>query len=79
MMPRCWPGDRNETSFVQRQRCRTLDVSNRIHRRANIASTAAEMWEKDTKLHQQRHISLDPLTVAVLKAYNRPEGAAPPL
>jgi integrase len=25
-----------------------------------------EMWETDTKLHQRRHIALDPVTIAVL-------------
>jgi integrase len=37
--------------------------------RASIAHVDGELWEKDTKLHQRRHIALDNVTVAVLKAY----------
>lgn len=28
------------------------------------------MWETDTKLHQRRHVALDPVTIAVLTNYN---------
>lgn len=37
--------------------------------RASIAQVDGEVWEKDTKLHQRRHIALDTVTVAVLRAY----------
>jgi integrase len=39
--------------------------------RASIAQVGADIWEKDTKLHQRRHICLDPHTVALLLAYHR--------
>ena len=39
--------------------------------RASIAQIGAEVWEKDTKLHQRRHISLDPDTVALFLDYHQ--------
>ena len=39
--------------------------------RASIAQVDGEVWEKDTKLHQRRHIALDNVTVAVLNAYHQ--------
>ena len=39
--------------------------------RAAIAQVDNEMWEKDTKLHQRRHIALDRTTLAVLTAYHQ--------
>lgn len=37
--------------------------------RTSIAQTGAKTWEKDTKTHQQRRISLDEESAALLKAY----------
>jgi integrase len=37
--------------------------------RASIAQAHGETWEKDTKLHQRRHIALDRTTIAVLAKY----------
>jgi integrase len=39
--------------------------------RASIAQVDGEVWEKDTKLHQRRHIALDNVTIAVLNAYHQ--------
>jgi integrase len=39
--------------------------------RASIAQNGADMWEKDTKLHRRRHLTLDPNTVSVLTAYRQ--------
>lgn len=39
--------------------------------RAGIAQANGEMWETDTKLHQRRHIALDPVTIAVLTNYHQ--------
>lgn len=39
--------------------------------RASIAQVGAEVWEKDTKLHQRRHLCLDPDTIALLMAYRQ--------
>ncbi|WP_252299366.1 tyrosine-type recombinase/integrase [Salinispora arenicola] len=39
--------------------------------RSSIAQLGAKMWEKDTKTHQQRRITLDDLTLALLRAYLR--------
>lgn len=39
--------------------------------RASIAQLDGEVWEKDTKLHQRRHIALDRVTIAVLNAYHQ--------
>jgi integrase len=36
--------------------------------RRSIAQKNAKVWEKDTKTHQRRRISLDPLTLALLRA-----------
>jgi integrase len=38
---------------------------------ASIAQDGAEAWEKDTKLHQRRHITLDPDTTALLRTYRQ--------
>lgn len=38
---------------------------------AAIAQDGADAWEKDTKLHQRRHITLDPDTIALLRAYRQ--------
>jgi integrase len=38
---------------------------------ASIAQDGAEVWEKDTKLHQRRHISLDPYSMALPLAYHQ--------
>jgi hypothetical protein len=38
---------------------------------ASIAQDGAEVWEKDTKLHQRRHICLDPYSMALLLAYHQ--------
>jgi integrase len=37
--------------------------------RSAIAQAGSQVWEKDTKLHQRRHIALDPITIAVLTDY----------
>jgi integrase len=39
--------------------------------RSSIAQSGAETWEKDTKTHQQRRITLDNQTLALLRAYLR--------
>jgi integrase len=39
--------------------------------RSSIAQRGARSWEKDTKTHQQRRITIDPQTLALLQAYNR--------
>jgi integrase len=38
--------------------------------RTSIAQQGATTWEKDTKTHQQRRITLDPQTLALLTAYH---------
>ncbi|MDQ5855206.1 MAG: tyrosine-type recombinase/integrase [Actinomycetota bacterium] len=38
--------------------------------RTSIAQQGAHIWEKDTKTHQQRRITLDPQTLALLTAYH---------
>ena len=37
--------------------------------RTSIAQQGATTWEKDTKTHQQRRITLDPQTLALLRTY----------
>ncbi|MFC4002546.1 tyrosine-type recombinase/integrase [Prauserella oleivorans] len=39
--------------------------------RTSIAQSGRRTWEKDTKSHQQRRITLDPQTVALLRAYRQ--------
>jgi len=39
--------------------------------RSSIAQDGRRTWEKDTKTHQQRRITLDPTTVALLRAYRQ--------
>jgi integrase len=39
--------------------------------RSSIAQRGKQMWEKDTKTHQQRRITLDPQTLGLLAAYQR--------
>jgi len=39
--------------------------------RSSISQRGARTWEKDTKTHQQRRITLDPQTVALLHAYRQ--------
>ncbi|MEO3778607.1 tyrosine-type recombinase/integrase [Micromonospora sp. B11E3] len=39
--------------------------------RSSIAQSGAKTWEKDTKTHQQRRITLDDQTMALLRAYLR--------
>ncbi len=39
--------------------------------RSSIAQSGAKTWEKDTKTHQQRRITLDDQTLALLRAYLR--------
>jgi hypothetical protein len=39
--------------------------------RASIAQSGAKTWEKDTKTHQQRRITLDDQTLALLRTYLR--------
>ena len=39
--------------------------------RSSIAQDGSRTWEKDTKTHQQRRITLDPMTVALLRAYRQ--------
>jgi integrase len=39
--------------------------------RSSIAQSGADTWEKDTKTHQQRRITLDDQTLAILRAYLR--------
>jgi integrase len=47
-----------------------LDFSTRILTiRSSIAQSGAKTWEKATKSHQQRRISLDERTVALLRSY----------
>jgi integrase len=38
--------------------------------RSAIAQAGGRVWEKDTKLHQRRHIALDPATIAILDSYH---------
>ena len=38
--------------------------------RTSIAQQGANTWEKDTKTHQQRRITLDPQTLALLRTYH---------
>jgi integrase len=38
---------------------------------AGIAQANGDMWETDTKLHQRRHVALDPVTIAVLTNYHQ--------
>ena len=38
--------------------------------RTSIAQQGATTWEKDTKTHQQRRITLDPQTLALLRTYH---------
>jgi integrase len=53
-------------------RWRHLDPARQVLAiRASIAQVGAEAWEKDTKLHQRRHVSLDPDTTALLMAYHQ--------
>jgi integrase/DNA-binding transcriptional regulator YhcF (GntR family) len=47
-----------------------LDLDNAVLSiRTSIGQRGAETWEKDTKTHQQRRISIDEETVALLRAY----------
>ncbi|MFB9688430.1 tyrosine-type recombinase/integrase [Amycolatopsis plumensis] len=47
-----------------------LDFSSRVLTiRSSIAQSGAKTWEKETKTHQQRRISLDERTVALLRSY----------
>jgi ribosomal protein L13 len=39
--------------------------------RASIAQVDGEVWEKDTNLHQRRHIAWVNVTVAVLQTYHQ--------
>ena len=39
--------------------------------RASIGQVRTETWEKDTKLHQRRHVTLDERTCAMLTAYHQ--------
>jgi integrase len=39
--------------------------------RSSIAQLGARTWEKDTKTHQRRRISLDEQTLALLRAYHQ--------
>ena len=39
--------------------------------RSSIAQTGAKTWEKHTKTHQQRRITLDDGTLALLRAYRQ--------
>ena len=39
--------------------------------RSSIAQRGGRTWEKDTKTHQQRRITIDDATAALLAAYNR--------
>jgi len=48
-------------------RWRNLDLANRVlHLERSIAQRGRQLWEKDTKPHQDRRIVLDPETVALL-------------
>ena len=38
--------------------------------RTSIAQQGANTWEKDTKTHQQRRITIDPQTLALLRTYH---------
>jgi integrase len=40
-----------------------------LHIRSSVGQRGARTWEKDTKTHQQRRITLDTQTVALLAAY----------
>lgn len=53
-------------------RWRHLDHTRRVLViETSIAQDGGEVWEKDTKLHQRRHISLDPATMTLLRTYRR--------
>ena len=39
--------------------------------RSSIAQLGSKTWEKDTKTHQRRHITLDDGTMALLRAYRK--------
>ena len=43
-----------------------------VRRAIGQAIADGEVWEKDTKTHQQRRIALDPETVAVLTGSHQP-------
>lgn len=43
--------------------------------RSSIAQSGGETYEKDTKLHQRRHIVLDPQTIAMLTTYQQARAA----
>jgi integrase/ribosomal protein S25 len=52
--------------------CATLkDGAGVLSIHASIAQRGGRTWEKDTKTHQQRRISIDDTTVAMLAAYKR--------
>jgi integrase len=53
-------------------RWRHFDPSRRVLViRASIGQVRTETWEKDTKLHQRRHVTLDERTCAMLTAYHQ--------
>jgi integrase len=52
-------------------RWRHLDLTRRTVIRASIAQSGVDTWEKDTKLHQRRHLALDPHTTALFTAYQQ--------
>jgi integrase len=39
--------------------------------RSAIAQARSRVWEKDTKLHQRRHVALDPVTCTILDTYRQ--------
>lgn len=39
--------------------------------RSSIAQAGRQVWEKGTKLHQRRHIALDPVSIAILDTYHQ--------
>ncbi|MFL6119814.1 tyrosine-type recombinase/integrase [Actinophytocola sp.] len=53
-------------------RWRHVDLTRRVLViRTSIARSGSDTWEKATKLHQRRHIALDPRTAAMLAAYQQ--------
>ncbi|MFL6125424.1 tyrosine-type recombinase/integrase [Actinophytocola sp.] len=53
-------------------RWRHVDLTRRVLViRTSIARSGSATYEKDTKLHQRRHIALDPRTTSMLAAYQQ--------
>ena len=76
--PSTWPSPQHTTTTGARrgELCALhwshVDLDNAVLIiRSSIAQDGRRTWEKDTKTHQQRRITLDPTTVALLRAYKQ--------